>query len=162
MSYYQPMNVEIAKQDESGNNIAGAKMELYYRNNKISEWVSSTVPEQLFLNPGQYTLKEIAAPNGYEYNADEITFFVDIEQKIVLDGKEVERVVFTNHKTKVLEDVLEPRETESEIKVPNTGENTKDNDIVMYGGIILPIGVGLLILSYVSVKNVGKKVDFKK
>lgn len=95
LAYYQPKNVEIQKTDKNGNLLPGAELQLYYGETLIKEWTSTTKSEVLFLNPGQYTLKEKKVPNGYVKSAD-IIFFVDIEDKLTIDGKNVDKVIMTD------------------------------------------------------------------
>lgn len=64
----QPTRVEISKVDIEGQPLAGATLQLLNEKNEVvSEWTSSSdtkVFEQLA--HGTYTLKEVAAPSGYQ------------------------------------------------------------------------------------------------
>ena len=94
-SYYQPQLIEFDKVDDSGNKITGAQLELYYgdETTPVKSWTTDNENELLFLNPGEYTLKEISAPNGYNKSND-IVFYIDINNQVtredgltVTDGK---------------------------------------------------------------------------
>lgn len=70
--------VIVSKQDDKGNGLAGAKLELYNSSGqKIYTWTSKETPEVISnLSPGTYTIKEVSAPNKYVKNKDNITFTV--------------------------------------------------------------------------------------
>ena len=93
LSFYQPLTVEIRKNDGDSNRLAGAVLELYHgeinAENKVGEWTSSaTETWKLFLNPGQYSLHEKTVPTGYN-KADDIVFFINSNSVTRLDGEDV-------------------------------------------------------------------------
>ncbi len=95
-SYYQPQSVPIIKQNEKGENLAGAKLGIYYIDGetKVKEWVSGDTAEEVFLMPGAYILKEIEAPAGYE-KAEDIEFYIDADS-IICNGEQIENIIMVN------------------------------------------------------------------
>lgn len=81
-------DLEVAKVDQEGNPLAGATLALYDANGeKITEWVTGTEPaifEQIVSRGQSYTVKELAAPEGYLL-APHASFTVDRkETKVTL------------------------------------------------------------------------------
>lgn len=68
----------ISKQDvTNGKELPGAHLVVKdYDGNVIKEWVSSTEPTYIELEPGIYTLTETIAPDGYILSTETITFTV--------------------------------------------------------------------------------------
>lgn len=91
---YQPHRVAIAKNSltDGITNIAGATMSVTGRTldgksvNAITWTTKQGQSQQLDLQPGTYTLSETNPPAGYT-KADDITFSVDINGKITVNGK---------------------------------------------------------------------------
>ena len=128
--------VEISKQDiTSSKELIGAKLQIIDSNNNvIYEWISSDKPELFTKIPtGEYILKEISAPNGYEV-AEDIHFTVQ-------ETSEIQKVVMKDKQT--------PKNT-----TPITGDNT------MIGLWLLSIGVAVCILGYIKNKK-KKNIDDK-
>lgn len=69
--------------------LAGAK--LYLKGPKSYNITSGTKAATLSLPAGDYTLSEVTAPSGYE-KADNVSFTVTDEGKVMVDGKEVDQV----------------------------------------------------------------------
>lgn len=91
---YKPHRVTINKNSKTNGvtNIAGAHMSVTGRTlagktiDSI-EWVTEQgKPQQLDLQPGNYTLSETQPPTGYTM-ADDIAFTVDINGNVIVDGK---------------------------------------------------------------------------
>lgn len=127
--------VEISKQDiTNGKELAGAKLQIIDSNNKIiHEWISTNKPE-LFekLLTGEYILREISAPKGYEI-AEDVKFTVN-------ETSEIQKVV--------MKDAPTPK-----IEVPKTGDSS-------YIGVwLLMIGVTICALGFI--KNKKKNDDDK-
>ena len=68
----KPITIEISKQDIYGNELVGAKMQLDNSDGKVVEkWTSDGTNHVVTELPaGDYTLKEIAAPDGYVIATD--------------------------------------------------------------------------------------------
>lgn len=83
----KPITVEISKRDVYGNELKGAKMQLIdFEGNVIDEWVSDGTNHVVTeLSAGDYTLKEIAAPDGYVIATD-IKFSVDIYGNVTVEN----------------------------------------------------------------------------
>ena len=101
-SYYQPRMVEIEKQDDSGNILPGAELELYKESNSgnsipFKSWTSTNAPQKVFLNPGKYVVSETSSPTGYNPSED-ILFYAVISDKLSLNGEEVDKIIVKNHK----------------------------------------------------------------
>lgn len=91
------IKVEISKQDiTSGKELPGAKLQIIDKDgNIIHEWISED-KSHLFekLPTGEYTLKEITAPDGYEI-AEDISFVVN-------ETSEIQKVVMKDEPTKII------------------------------------------------------------
>ncbi len=71
--------VKVSKQDITNNKeIEGANLVIKDSTGKVvDEWVSKTEPHYIEgLNPGEYTLTETVAPNGYVLSKETVTFTV--------------------------------------------------------------------------------------
>ena len=100
------IKVEISKQDiTTGKELPGAKLQILDKYGKvIHEWLSEDKPH-LFekLPAGDYTLKEILAPDGYEV-AEDIQFTISETaeiQKIVMKDKPNKTIVKTGDETNI-------------------------------------------------------------
>ena len=88
--------VKISKQDiTSKEELPGATLVIKDKNGKeIDKWVSTTEPHYIEgLEPGEYTLTEIVAPNGYVLSKESITFIVKA------DGSTTEAVMYNSRTT---------------------------------------------------------------
>ncbi|MGL4662508.1 MAG: SpaA isopeptide-forming pilin-related protein, partial [Culicoidibacterales bacterium] len=84
---YVSHKVPVSKVDIAGKGLAGAELSILDNKGKeVSRWISTDVPRELNLKPGEYTLKEISAPAGYA-EADNITFTVDVNGTVMSAGK---------------------------------------------------------------------------
>ena len=83
----KPITVEVSKADVYGNEIAGAEMQLIdSQDNVVDEWVSDGTNHVVTELPaGDYTLKEIAAPDGYVI-ANDIRFTVDVYGNVTVEN----------------------------------------------------------------------------
>ena len=81
------ITVEISKQDVYGNELAGAEMQLENSDGEVvDKWTSDGTNHVVTELPaGGYTLKEIAAPDGYVIATD-IRFTVDVYGKITVEN----------------------------------------------------------------------------
>ena len=86
--YYQPIFVNIAKQDNFNHVLEGAELELYTIDNTLVDtWTSTSDTHKLFLNAGHYILKEKTPPTNYN-KASDLEFYVDIDGNIVINNNE--------------------------------------------------------------------------
>ena len=93
--YVEGTEVEISKQDATTKEeLPGAQ--LVVKNTAgdiVAEWTSGTTPHKITLKPGNYTLTEITAPDGY-LKAETIAFTVDenglvgSDKVVMLDARE--------------------------------------------------------------------------
>ncbi len=83
----RPMSVSISKTDIYGKELTGAKMQLIDVNGKVvDEWISGDEAHLISNIPcSRYTLKEIAAPDGYVIATD-IIFTIDEYGVVTVDG----------------------------------------------------------------------------
>ena len=83
----KPITVEISKQDVYGNELAGAEMQLENSDGEVVEkWTSDGTNHVVTELPaGDYTLKEIAAPDGYVIATD-IKFTVDVYGNVTVEN----------------------------------------------------------------------------
>ena len=93
---YSDHSVEISKTDVGGKELAGAQLAVVDANGTmIDSWTSSTKTHKVTVKPGTYTLHEDLSPVGYKV-AKDITFDVDIEGKVTVNGKKVDHVVMVD------------------------------------------------------------------
>ena len=85
----KPVTVEISKRDVYGNELAGAEMVLENADGEIvDKWTSDGTNHVVTELPaGDYTLKEIAAPDGYVIATD-IKFTVDVYGNVTVENVE--------------------------------------------------------------------------
>jgi len=90
-------DVSISKQDATtGKELAGAKLKLVdSQGNLIDEWISTTTPHIIKLNPGKYKLTETIAPEGYVLSEEVVEFTVNNDGgtdpiKVVMNNKYIE------------------------------------------------------------------------
>lgn len=85
----KPITVSISKADIYGNELEGASMQLIDENGDIvDEWTSDSDNHIITNIPaGGYTLKEVAAPDGYIIATD-ISFTIDEYGNVTVDGVE--------------------------------------------------------------------------
>ena len=83
----KPITVEISKRDIYGNELKGAKMQIIdSEGNIVDEWTSDGTDHIVTKIPvGNYTLKEIAAPDGYVIATD-IKFTVDVYGNVTVEN----------------------------------------------------------------------------
>ena len=83
----KPITVEISKRDVYGNELKGAKMQIIdSEGNIVDEWTSDGTDHIVTKIPvGNYTLKEIAAPDGYVIATD-IKFTVDVYGNVTVEN----------------------------------------------------------------------------
>lgn len=96
-TYSEGKAVKISKQDVGGKEIGGAQMTLKNENGDvISNWTSVEGEDHtVTVKPGKYTLHEDSAPAGYVVASD-VTFTVDAEGKVSVDGNPVSEVVMVD------------------------------------------------------------------
>jgi TQXA domain-containing protein len=89
-------DVKISKRDVAGSELPGASMQLLDSAGKVlDEWTSTTTPHESVVSKGtetadaSYTLKEIAAPEGYKV-ASSISFTVDKDGKVTVGNTVLE------------------------------------------------------------------------
>ena len=85
----KPVTVEISKRDVYGNELKGAKMQIIdSEGNIVDEWTSDGTDHIVTKIPvGNYTLKEIAAPDGYVIATD-IKFSIDVYGNVTVENVE--------------------------------------------------------------------------
>ena len=83
----KPITVEISKRDVYGNELVGAEMVLENADGEtVDKWTSNGTNHVVTELPaGEYTLKEIAAPDGYVIVTD-IKFTVDVYGNITVEN----------------------------------------------------------------------------
>ena len=83
----KPITIEISKQDVYGEELSGAEMELINSDEEtVEKWTSDGKNHVATELPaGDYTLKEIAAPDGYVIATD-ISFTVDVYGNVTVEN----------------------------------------------------------------------------
>ena len=91
------INVTISKRSVTGTDeLPGATLVIKKGDNVVKTITSTTSSTSVTLDPGEYTLEETVAPDGYIRNTEKITFVVADDGKVIIDGKEVSEVVMKN------------------------------------------------------------------
>ncbi len=99
-NYAKLFDVSISKQDANGAELEDALFQIEDNYGEIiDQWVSDGTPHKVSVTEGTYILKEMDAPAGYD-EADDITFIVDGEGKVTVDGKSANPIVVVNELTK--------------------------------------------------------------
>ncbi len=92
--------VEISKKSVGGEELEGAKLTVTDKDgNVVDSWTSEKESHTITVPMGEYTLHEDAAPAGYDVTND-ITFVVDENGKVTVNGKEVTEVTMVDDTTK--------------------------------------------------------------
>ena len=135
--------VSISKQDvTNGKEVPGAKLVVKDINgNVIDTWTSGTTPHLINgLVPGEYTLNEVIAPNGYILSNETIKFTVKA------DGSTTSVVMYNSPKKDTPTPTPDnpvipstPTETGKEIKVENTA-SSKTVIPTLIGGLSMGLG----------------------
>ena len=84
LSTYQPKLIKIRKVENIDSvltDINGADLQLLGYGYEDPSWTSDGTEKAFFLNPGQYTLKELSPPTGYR-QAEDIIFWVDSDNNL--------------------------------------------------------------------------------
>ena len=94
--------VSVSKKTLGGEEISGAALSLKESStgNVVESWTSNGAEHKVVLSEGTYTLHEESAPAGYAV-ANDITFTVDAEGNVTLDGNPVSEVVMVDKETSV-------------------------------------------------------------
>ncbi len=137
------VSVAIRKEDIYGKELVGAKMRLVNENgDSIDEWTSEETAHIISAVPaGRYTLKEVAAPDGYVIATD-ISFTVDEYGKVTVGGVETKSVTDDGVPCITMVDKAEMKPT---VTVPPTGDTRN-----WLGLIVLAAGLGGMI--YVALR----------
>lgn len=128
----------ISKQDiTNGQELPGATLVVKdYDGNVIKEWISSTEPTYIELEPGIYTLTETIAPDGYVLSTETITFTVKE------DGSVTKVVMYNSPDSK---------DVPVEVPVENTA-SFKTMTSSLIGVIIIAVGAFIIL-------KIGKKQE---
>ena len=87
-------DVPYAKVDNDGNYLGGAWLAVYSTDGMLMDYwsTSSDGPRTIKLTEGDYYIKEVLNPDGYDVNYDPIEFHVDNTGKLTSGGQEVDVV----------------------------------------------------------------------
>ncbi len=92
-------DVEISKKSVGGEELEGAKLTVTDKDGKVVDtWTSEKESHTITVPMGEYTLHEDAAPAGYDITND-ITFVVDENGKVTVNGEEVTEVTMVDDLT---------------------------------------------------------------
>lgn len=83
--------------------LPGAELQILDKDGKsLYKWISSSTPHVIsMISAGKYFLVETQEPKGYVKKTEKIAFEIDEYGNITVGGKNVDKVVMTNEKTKV-------------------------------------------------------------
>ncbi len=146
----KPITIEISKQDIYGNELVGAEMQLENSDGEIVEkWTSDGTNHVVTELPaGGYTLKEIAAPDGYVIATD-IKFTVDVYSKVTVENVDATAVSENGNPLIVMID--EAEEISDVPDTPYTGDN--HSNFAAYA----MLGAASLIIAVLIITKKGKK-----
>ena len=95
-TYTNGKKVTFSKEDVAGKELPGATMSISVKDGEeVSRWVSTSEKNVVTLAPGNYTLTELTAPDGY-LKAQSIDFTLDAEGNVKVDGNPVSEVVMVD------------------------------------------------------------------
>lgn len=91
------VEVKISKQDITGSKeVKGATLVIKKGNTEVTKWVSEGTIKKISLDAGTYTLEETIAPAGYKLSSGKVTFTVNSNGTVTVDGKVVDKVIMKN------------------------------------------------------------------
>ena len=91
------VEVKISKQDITGSKeVKGATLVIKKGNTEVTKWVSEGTIKKISLDVGTYTLEETIAPAGYKLSSSKVTFTVNSNGTVTVDGKVVDKVIMKN------------------------------------------------------------------
>ncbi len=148
----EEFEINISKNKIGGSEIAGAKMTVEGDGYKET-WTSTKNPHVMTLTAGDYVMKEVVAPAGYEPVTTEISFTVSADGTVTLNTVEVDGggAISANGNHITLEDAPKDEPVEQEEDNPSIGTTAVDNadgdktikadkvqvkDIVKYSGLV--------------------------
>lgn len=143
----RPVSVAISKQDIYGNELAGAKMQLINDNGDIADEWTSDGENHIITNipAGGYTLREVAAPDGYVIATD-ISFTIDEYGNVTVGG--VEANAFTEDGIPCI--TMVDKAVDKPVKNPPTGDTGRSP----IGYVMLIAGLcGVMYVSLMSRKK---------
>ena len=89
--------ITISKQDVTGSKeVEGATLVIKKGNTVVDKWVSGSTAKKISLDTGTYTLEETIAPAGYKLSSSKVTFTVNSNGTVTVDGKVVDKVIMKN------------------------------------------------------------------
>ena len=150
----KPITVKISKRDIYGNELKGAKMQIIdSEGNIVDEWTSDGTDHIVTELPaGDYTLKEIAAPDGYVIATD-IKFTVDVYGNVTVENADAAAIAEDGTPIVIMVDEAKPSLPDTPHTVttdnPHTGVSS-DNGICIY---VMIGSVMLLSLIFAIRKN---------
>lgn len=91
------VEVKISKQDITGSKeVKGATLVIKKGNTEVTKWVSEGTIKKISLDAGTYTLEETIAPAGYKLSSSKVTFTVNSNGTVTVNGKVVDKVIMKN------------------------------------------------------------------
>jgi hypothetical protein len=98
----QKTSITMSIADKEGKAIEGVKLQILdEKGNVVAEWRSDKDSHTIEgLNPGEYTLKVVTSPDGYE-DAAPITFTLEADGTVKINGEEAEVIMMTTEKITV-------------------------------------------------------------
>ena len=99
----RPLTVDVIKKDTNDEIVEGAHLQIVNEKGEIvAEWDSINNATNIEIKEGTYTLKETKAPQDKGYvKAEDITFEVDGDGFITVDGKELDIITMIDDYTKL-------------------------------------------------------------
>lgn len=139
IAFTLPVKAKLSKKDITNEKeLPGAHIVITDSDdNVLFEYDSTETPYEFYLMPGEYKLKETAAPEGYNPIETVFEFKVLANRTVQLIGEE-------NNTLKANEDELTLYNTPVP-EVPETGKTTNFM-LPLTGGVILLAGVGMLLI----------------
>lgn len=102
------IEVVISKRDITNSaEVKGATLVIKKGSTEVLKWVSDGTEKKISLDTGEYTLEETIAPAGYKLNTEKITFKVNSNGTITINGSVVDKVVMKNEPFYVMISKLE-------------------------------------------------------
>ena len=140
--------VSVSKQDiTNGKEIPGAHLVVKDKDGEVvDEWISTNTPHMITgLKPGEYTLNEVVAPNGYVLSDETITFTVKE------DGSITSVVMYNSPEVPVIPVTPDKPSNGTEIIVENTSSFKSITSSLL--------GLGTLLLGTLHINKTKKKEE---
>lgn len=119
------INIKVSKQNNKLEFIEGATLTIKKGDSEIYSWISSKEPQIISLLPGNYTLIETKAPNGYILGDGPMNFEVKADGTITINNDAIEEIIIVNDPIKI---TVSKRKIKHDKELPGATLRITDKD----------------------------------